>query len=436
MVAILENAARRAVFLDRDGVLVVPQMRDGRSFAPRHIDDFDLYPDASVALDRLKRAGYLLVVVTNQPDVGHGLISASTIDAMHERLRRELPIDRIEVCGHTQTQDCPCRKPKPGMLLNAARDCGIDLKKSFMVGDRASDVAAGLAAGCSTIFIDHDYVSEAKPKSSDHSVRSITEAADIILGIAPKSRRSSMPRLQDLKVKIFADGADLKGILEMYAKPFISGFTTNPTLMRKAGVTDYESFARKLLESVTDRPVSFEVFADDFPTMISQGRTIASWGRNVNVKIPVTSTKGEFTGPVLHALASEGVELNVTAIMTTDQVRAIADVLGPSVPAIVSVFAGRIADTGIDPVPHMKECKKILSARPKAELLWASPRELLNIFQADEIGCDIITCTNDMLAKLNLVGRDLGEYSRETVQMFYRDATASAFSIDLAKHAA
>jgi transaldolase len=245
-----------------------------------------------------------------------------------------------------------------------------------------------------------------------------------------------MPRIQDLKVKIFADGADLKGILEMQKKPFISGFTTNPTLMRKAGVTDYAAFARKLLENVTDRPVSFEVFADDFPAMISQGRAIASWGKNVNVKIPVMNTKGEFSGAVLRALAAEGVALNVTAIMSADQVRAVAEVLNPAVPAIVSVFAGRVADTGMDPVPLMRECKEILASRPKAELLWASPRELLNIFQADEVGCHIITCTNDMIMKLDLVGKDLIEYSRETVQMFYRDASASAFSIDVTAHAA
>ena len=429
-------ASRRAVFLDRDGVLVVPHMRDGRSFAPRRFEDFRLYPEAKSALDRLKGAGYLLVVVTNQPDVGRGDISPATIERMHDRLCRELPVDHIEVCSHTQSDGCACRKPKPGMLLKAAGVYGIDLANSFMVGDRASDVTAGVAAGCTTVFIDLDYVSELKPLSCDYSVRSITEAADAILGVKPKTRRPPMPRVEDLRVKIFADGADLKGILDMHANPRISGFTTNPSLMRKAGVTDYEAFARKLLETVTDRPISFEVFADDFAGMIEQGRAIASWGKNVNVKVPVTNTKGEFTGPVLQALSAEGVELNVTAIMTTAQVRAVAEALSPTVPAIVSVFAGRIADTGVDPVPHMCECKKILAARPRAELLWASPRELLNIFQADAIGCHIITCTNDMIAKLSLVGKDLDEYSRETVQMFHRDAVASAFSINPAKHAA
>jgi transaldolase len=238
-----------------------------------------------------------------------------------------------------------------------------------------------------------------------------------------------MSRVNDLKVKIFADGADLKGIVEMSKNPLIKGFTTNPTLMRKAGVSNYESFARELLKSVTDRPVSFEVFADDFPAMIDQGRKIASWGKNVNVKVPVSNTSGEFAGPVLKALSAEGVVLNVTAIMTIDQVKAVAAELDPNVPAIISVFAGRIADTGVDPIPHMKACKDALSARPQAELLWASPREVLNVFQADKVGCDIITCTNDLIAKLSLTGKDLIDYSRETVQMFYKDATAAAFSI-------
>ena len=238
-----------------------------------------------------------------------------------------------------------------------------------------------------------------------------------------------MSKVNELKVKVFADGADLGGIIEMYKNPLIKGFTTNPTLMRKAGVTDYEGFARKLLERVTDRPVSFEVFADDFPAMISQGRKIASWGDNVNVKIPVMNTKGEFAGSVLRALSAEGVILNVTAIMTVDQVKAVAAELDAGVAAIVSVFAGRVADTGIDPIPHMKACKEVLTSRPKAELLWASPREVLNIFQADQVGCDIITCTNDMIAKLALAGKDLMDYSRETVQMFYKDATAAAYAI-------
>lgn len=238
-----------------------------------------------------------------------------------------------------------------------------------------------------------------------------------------------MTRLSDLKVKIFADGADMKGILEMYANPLIKGFTTNPTLMRKVGISDYEAFGREVLAKVPDRPVSLEVFADDFKDMERQALQIASWGKNVNVKIPITNTKGESAAPLIERLSKQGVVLNITAIMTLDQVRAVADAVSADVPAIVSVFAGRVADTGVDPVPHMIEARKILAGKPKAELLWASPRELLNIFQADEIGCHIITVTNDVLAKLSLVGKDLVGYSRETVEMFYKDATAAGYSI-------
>lgn len=231
------------------------------------------------------------------------------------------------------------------------------------------------------------------------------------------------------RVKIFADGADMAGIMALYQNPLISGFTTNPTLMRKAGIGDYEDFARQVVKAIPDRPISFEVFADDFDEMIAQGREIASWGSNVNVKIPVTTTKGAFTGPVIRTLANAGVIVNVTAITTVQQLERVAECLAPNVGAIVSVFAGRIADTGRDPVPLMQSCLKALANRPKAELLWASPRELLNIFQADDIGCHIITVSHDVLAKLSLVGKNLDEYSLETVKMFHRDATAAGFKI-------
>ena len=239
------------------------------------------------------------------------------------------------------------------------------------------------------------------------------------------------PSVDQLKVKIFADGADIKGMKEAAAQPLIKGFTTNPTLMRQAGVTDYKAFALDVLKLIPDRPVSFEVFADDFPTMEAQGREIASWGDNVYVKVPVTNTKGEFAGPLMTRLSSAGIKLNVTAIMTNAQVKDVAAALAKDVPAIVSVFAGRIADTGRDPVPLMREAVSLLKDRPKAELLWASPRELLNIFQADEIGCHIITVTGDVIRKLALVGKDLDGYSLETVAMFYRDAQTAAFTIPI-----
>ncbi|MBV8170204.1 MAG: transaldolase [Alphaproteobacteria bacterium] len=238
-----------------------------------------------------------------------------------------------------------------------------------------------------------------------------------------------MRTVADLRVKIFADGADLPGITKLYANPVIKGFTTNPTLMRKAGVTDYAAFAREILKVVPDRPVSFEVFADDFPEMERQAHEIASWGANVNVKIPVTTTKGQFCGPVIQRLSAAGVVVNVTALMTLEQVRQVTECLSPKTAAIISVFAGRVADTGRDPVPMMTEAVAVMKAKPKAELIWASPRELLNIFQADDVGCHIITVTHDVLGKLGLVGKDLDDYSLDTVKMFHTDATAAGFTI-------
>jgi transaldolase len=239
-----------------------------------------------------------------------------------------------------------------------------------------------------------------------------------------------MPNIESLSIKLFSDGADFNSIMALYANPWIRGFTTNPTLMRKAGILDYEAFGRRLLRAIPDRPVSLEVFADDVAGMEAQALAIAGWGANVNVKIPVTNQAGEFMGPLIQRLSRAGVVLNVTAILTLDQVERVAEALHPSTPAIVSVFAGRIADTGVDPVPVMKDALKILRSRPRAELLWASPRELLNIFQANDAGCHIITAPPEILQKLNLIGKDLSTYSLETVSMFYRDACAAAYHIE------
>lgn len=238
-----------------------------------------------------------------------------------------------------------------------------------------------------------------------------------------------MKTVEELKVKIFADGADKAGMLEMYAKPYIKGLTTNPTLMRKAGITDYRAFCKDILGSITDRPISFEVFSDDFDEMEKQALEIASWGDNVYVKIPVTNTRHEACYTLVEKLAAKKVKLNVTALMTLAQVRAVVAALDPDVPSYVSVFAGRIADTGRDPVPVMTEAVEMLKAAPAAELIWASPRELLNIFQADDIGCHVITVTNDILKKLSLVGYDLDTYSLDTVKMFYNDAVAAGFTL-------
>jgi transaldolase len=240
-----------------------------------------------------------------------------------------------------------------------------------------------------------------------------------------------MSTIANLKVKLFADGADLAGMKEMYANPMIKGFTTNPTLMRKAGVQDYKTFAHQVLEAIPDRPISFEVFADEFEAMEHQAIEIASWGKNVNVKIPVTNTRRQFAGPLIERLSKAGVMLNVTAVMSLEQVQRVTECLAPDTPAIISVFAGRIADTGRDPMPLMAEAVKIMRDKPKAELIWASPRELLNIFHADSIGCHIITATNDILKKLSLVGKDLEHYSLDTVEMFYKDAQAAGYKIKM-----
>jgi transaldolase len=233
----------------------------------------------------------------------------------------------------------------------------------------------------------------------------------------------------NVKIKIFADGANVTEILEVAQNPLIKGFTTNPTLMFRSGVVDYEAFAREVLEQVTTLPVSFEVIADDFAEMSRQARRLASWGDNVFVKIPITNTHGNSCAPLIKELAADGLRLNVTALTTIGQVQSITDVLNPEVPMIVSVFAGRIADTGIDPIPVMDQSLKLLAPYPLAELLWASPREILNIVQATFVGCHIITVTNDLLAKLSSLDRDLETVSLDTVRMFYNDAVRSGLTL-------
>jgi transaldolase len=241
--------------------------------------------------------------------------------------------------------------------------------------------------------------------------------------------RDCVGSLAALKVRLFADGADLDGIRQMAAKPLVRGFTTNPTLMQKAGVRDYRAFARDVLSAVPDRPVSFEVFADDFEAMEDQALEVASWGPNVNVKIPITNTRGEFAGPLIRRLSAAGVFLNVTAVMTLGQVDAVLESLAGHTAAFISIFAGRIADTGRDPMPVMTTAVRRAAARPGTEIIWASPRELLNIFQADAAGVQVITVANDLLKKLDVVGRDLEQYSLDTVQMFYDDAGRAGFEI-------
>ena len=238
-----------------------------------------------------------------------------------------------------------------------------------------------------------------------------------------------MKQLDDLSVKIFADGAELAQMVDLYRRPYIKGFTTNPTLMRKAGIADYEGFARQVLAEIPDRPISFEVFSDEFDEMAVQAARIRSWGDNVYVKIPVTNSRRESACDLVRRLSQDGVKVNVTALLTLDQVTAMANVLRGGAPACVSVFAGRVADTGRDPVPLMAQAVDILRQAPNAELIWASPRELLNVFHADAAGCHIITATPDILNKLSLIGKSLEDYSLETVKMFRDDAVRAGFVI-------
>jgi len=238
-----------------------------------------------------------------------------------------------------------------------------------------------------------------------------------------------MSSLSKLRVKIFADGADRTGMLEMYRNPVIRGFTTNPTLMRKAGVTDYPAFARDIVRAIPDRPISFEVLSDDLDEMERQSRVITQWGENVYVKIPVTTTLGESSVPVVRSLTRAGIKVNVTALLALDQVREVCAALAGGAPAFVSVFAGRVADTGRDPVPLMAAAMELLRPQPQIELIWASPRELLNVFQADAVGCHVITATHDVLAKLALIDKDLHEYSLDTVKMFREDAVKAGFTL-------
>lgn len=256
----------------------------------------------------------------------------------------------------------------------------------------------------------------------DGSTRVTTTASD-------RALLADHPRLRALKVKIFADGASLEEIRRLADAPLIAGVTTNPTLMRKAGVADYRSFATELLAAVTGVPVSLEVVADDLAEIERQAREIASWGANVYVKVPVTNSLGELSTAVLRRLAADGVQVNVTAVTTIEQARTAVDAVAGGAPAIISIFAGRIADTGIDPVPTVREAKRLATEAGNVEILWASPREVLNIFQADEAGCDIITVTNDLLEKLASVGKDLDTFSLETVRMFLGDALASGYQI-------
>ncbi len=411
----------RAVFLDRDGVINQPVVRNGLPFPPDEPSGFRLIPGVREACQSLKDAGYLLVVVTNQPDVRRGTQTEYAVRLINEAMCAQLPIDRVEVCY--EPADSPSasrRKPRPGMLFDAARALNIDLNQSFMVGDRWRDIDCGNAAGCTTIFIDHHYNEPLRTQPVLRSSSLLDATRHIVRNQA----------LEDLSVKIYADGADRERMFALYADPLISGLTTNPTLMHKAGILDYEAFAKDVLGVVRQKPVSFEVFSDEFAEMRRQAFRIASWGDNVYVKIPVTNTRGESSLELVRELCAKGVKVNVTAILTASQVRSVAEVLYVRTPAVVSVFAGRIADSGLDPLPVMRAAKQALAALPLAELLWASVREVWNLFEANAAGCDIVTVPHDILKKaMKTAGADQEQLSLDTVRMFASDAAMAGYRL-------
>jgi transaldolase len=304
-----------------------------------------------------------------------------------------------------------------------------------MVGDMWRDVMAGQAAGCFTLLVEAPYNRDGRCRPDEEvsdllaAARRIASAPGSAPGPGSAAREAAIPTLQGLRVRIFADGVDKAGMLDLAQRPYISGFTTNPTLMRRAGITDYQAFAREILEALPGRTISFEVLSDDFEEMERQARAIASWGRDVFVKVPVTNTRGEPASALIRRLSRDGVRLNVTAVLTLEQVLEVSAALRDGAPSCISVFAGRIADTGRDPAPLMAAAAEMMQPFPSQSLLWASPREVLNIFQADAAGCHIITVTHDLLAKLDSVGKDLGQFSLETVRMFYEDGRAAGYRL-------
>lgn len=416
---------RSAVFLDRDGVLTSLRTEGGVQRPPSSLSELELMPGAAQACRSLRRLGYVLVMITNQPDVPRGRTQREAVDAINDVVASRLALDDVRVCYHDDPDECECRKPRPGMIIDAAQDLALNLRSSFVIGDRWRDVEAGRRAGCRTILLDGS-PDEGLSCSPDFRARSLTEA---LRHIGPAPETVSVTSLSELRVEIFADGADEESIRALSADPLIKGFTTNPTLMRQAGVQDYEMFARRAVVLTAGRPLSLEVFDDEFDEMEEQALAIASWGSNVFVKIPITNTRGEPSYGLLRRLAKAGIQLNATAVFTLEQVRAAATALAAGPRAYISLFAGRIADTGRDPIPLVASAVQLLTPHPRIGLIWASPREVLNVFHADAAGCHVITMTRELLSKLHLVGKNLDGYSLETVRMFHDDAQRAGYRI-------
>src|SRR5687768_4465014 len=408
----------RGLFLDRDGVVnelvYYPSHREWES--PRRVEDLRIRPGVTAALREANRLGWLVFLITNQPSYAKGKCPLESLEQVHDLVLKHLSRDDVVITGsfvcyhHPDSQipgfgRCVCRKPSPHFIREAAAKHDLDLARSWMAGDSGTDIEAGRNAGCRTALIEYEH-----SEGRRGTVRPDLVCADLAELV---QKIESMPT-PNLRIHLYSDGADVRDMVAARSAGLVKGFTTNPTLMRKSGISDYEPFAKDALKAVSRMPISFEVFADEFDEMERQAKLISTWGEGVFVKIPITNTRGESAVPLIRRLSKAGVKLNVTAILTLQQVREVVDALEANVPAIVSVFAGRIADTGRDPVPLMREARAIVDAKPKAQLLWASPRELLNIIQADECGCHIITVTPDILKKLAMVGKSLDELSLDT----------------------
>eukprot|EP00439_Symbiodinium_sp_Y106_P088921 s1_g1457.t1 len=379
------------------------------------------------SLRSLSAAGYELFVTTNQPDHAKGKTTLENIlavrDAFEEKLRQlgvTLTDSYYCLCHPDGTTPgygapCACYKPSSHMVEKLAAAHNIDIGTSWMVGDRDGDMICGKGAGLRTIRLPdaNPEAAAGEGEKGDYQATDIVEATAIIL------------QRHDERI----DGAEIEAIKKAYKDPMIAGFTTNPTLMRKAGIVDYTAFAKEVISEIPDKPISFEVFSDDLESMEREAEVIHSWGGNTYIKIPVSNTKGEATYDLISKLSGKGMRLNVTAVFTLDQTKAVSQALADGTDAIISIFAGRIADTGADPEPLMREAVELTSGKPEQEILWASPRELLNVFQADRCGCHIITATPDILNKLQGVGKDHTQFSLETVQMFYNDAVAAGYQI-------
>jgi len=431
---------RKAIFLDRDGVInrLIYNPDNLEYESPHSEKDIELYPGTLPALKQLKDMGYLLFIVSNQPSFAKGKASLEAIQAIHKKIHKQLLDFGVEFteyfyCYHhpngivaEYSYDCQCRKPKPYFLLQAKDKYCLNMADSWMIGDCDLDIQCGLSAGVKTIAISEEKSKQRRGSMKAHfCTNNLMEAVEVIFKQEKRMRRP----LEGLKIKIFADGADISAMKRAYQEGIVKGFTTNPVLMRKANIIDYEKFAREALREIPDLPISFEVLSDDFSSMEREARKISGWGRNVNVKIPITNTKGESSIPLIHKLSLDGLFLNITAILTVEQMKEVAEAISPRARTIVSVFAGRIADTGRNPIPYIKKGIELLKANPQAELLWASCRELLNIFQAQMCGCHIITVTDDILNKISLIGKDLDLLSLETVDLFHKNAQSGGYKI-------